>query len=351
MPTDRILIVGQGICGTVLSSLCYQNKIPFLLVDNHFKNSASIPAAGILNPIVFKRMLPGWRVNELFPHAVSYYKMMEGLLQAKFFHSSGIIKIISNINEQALWNKGKENPALFSFLNNEKPTFPHLEPLLNNHYSLEQISAGAWVDAPLFLNKWRSFLVNQNLISEEKFHYQQLVFSTNNEPIYNNAKFKSIIFCEGNGITENPWFGHYPWVPTKGDLLLIEPKKSIPTKNIINRNGFLLPLNENNQWLAGSTYHWNDKSPLPSEKAKDEIIEKIKKMIAVDFTIVNHWSGIRPGVADRRPVIGSHPKNNHLQLFNGMGTKGFLLAPGLANEFLLQQTIHPDCNNARFEKS
>ena len=42
---------------------------------------------------------------------------------------------------------------------------------------------------------------------------------------------------------------------------------------------------------------------------------------------------------DRRPVLGEHPKYSKIYVFNGLGTKGYLLAPGLSKE-MVNHVLH-----------
>ena len=48
---------------------------------------------------------------------------------------------------------------------------------------------------------------------------------------------------------------------------------------------------------------------------------------------MHHTAGIRPTVNDRRPLIGLHPEHRSLGVFNGLGTKGVMLAPFFAKQF------------------
>ena len=70
-----------------------------------------------------------------------------------------------------------------------------------------------------------------------------------------------------------------------------------------------------------------------TEKGKTELVDKLKKVLKIPFEIVNHQAGIRPTVNDRRPLIGLHPKHPTLAIFNGLGTKGVMLAPYFAQQF------------------
>ena len=53
------------------------------------------------------------------------------------------------------------------------------------------------------------------------------------------------------------------------------------------------------------------------------------------FELVHQGAGIRPTVIDRRPLLGSHPVEKRLFVFNGLGTRGLLMGPLLA-EWLYQ---------------
>jgi len=96
---------------------------------------------------------------------------------------------------------------------------------------------------------------------------------------------------------------------------------------------FVLPVG-NQRFKVGSTYEWNDLSDLPTEKGKQSITERFEMLTSVDYSVVQHWAGIRPAISDRRPVLGKHPKFKNFAVFNGLGTKGVMLAPYFAEEMV-----------------
>ena len=61
-------------------------------------------------------------------------------------------------------------------------------------------------------------------------------------------------------------------------------------------------------------------------------IEKVKKIINCDFEIVHQVAGIRPTTKDRRPLVGAHPENKNLFVLNGLGTRGVMMSPFVAEE-------------------
>ena len=120
-------------------------------------------------------------------------------------------------------------------------------------------------------------------------------------------------------------------VPTQGEILTIKIE-NLSMDKILNKGFFIMPLG-NDLYRVGATYNWKISHYETTEEAKAELIEKIKTVLPQEFEIVNHQAGIRPTVKDRKPLIGVHPEYKNLGVFNGMGTKGILIAPYFANHF------------------
>ena len=102
---------------------------------------------------------------------------------------------------------------------------------------------------------------------------------------------------------------------------------------IINHGMFILPSGKH-QFKVGSTYEWSFKNSEPSAEGRNQIENFLKKILKVNFEIINHYAAIRPTVQDRRPVTGLHPDYSAIGIFNGLGTKGVTLAPYYASQFV-----------------
>jgi len=48
--------------------------------------------------------------------------------------------------------------------------------------------------------------------------------------------------------------------------------------------------------------------------------------------VIEHVAGIRPTVKDRRPLVGRHPEYSNIYVLNGLGTRGVMIAPYVAQE-------------------
>ena len=43
-------------------------------------------------------------------------------------------------------------------------------------------------------------------------------------------------------------------------------------------------------------------------------------------------AGVRPTVKDRKPLVGRHKDFKNMYLFNGLGSRGVMIAPYVANQ-------------------
>lgn len=325
------IIVGQGLAGTILTQTLFKKGCSVLVIDDAALSSASKVAAGLYNPIVFKRLVKSWLADDLLPYMDSFYPEMEKLLETKFYNHKRIFKPFSEEQEKTRWIKKTEEPIgqyLSKIIYRED-----LNGIVFNTLGISEVLHAGNLDTNIFLNAFRAFLNNNNLLIEEKFDQEKLLIHSNLVS-YRDYSATKIIFCEGYKSLENPFFKWLPFKLTKGETLIIKLSGGhvIPTEIVINKAVFILPLG-NNTYKVGATYEWEDLSENPTDKGKSELIEKLTKVLKVPFEIIDHQAGVRPTVTDRRPIIGLHPVHPELAIFNGLGTKGVMLAPYFANQF------------------
>ena len=140
----------------------------------------------------------------------------------------------------------------------------------------------------------------------------------------------TVVFCQGFAGRDDPSF---PWVkfnPTKGDILTLDILGLVEERTI-HSAGWLARANDGT-YRAGSTYEREDLSHTPSATGRSEVEQKIRTMLGCPFTVRNHRAAVRPIVRESRPVLGIHPENPRLAYFNGLGSKGSLLAPFYAGQ-------------------
>lgn len=328
--TDYI-IVGQGLAGSILALTLLKYGKSVIVIDPSQASTASKVAAGLCNPVVFKRLVKSWMADDLLTYMDEFYPEMEELLGAEFYFTKRILKPFAEEQEKTLWLKKVEEP-IGRYLN-EAIFEDDLNGILYNPLGISEVMHAGNVDTLQFLNSSKAYFQKNNLFVDELFDYS-LITMQENSVNYKDFTASKIIFCEGYKAIENPYFKWLPFKLTKGETLTIQLKHThhIPFNTVINKAVFILPIGKDT-YKVGATYEWDDLTELTTEKGKSELVEKLQKVLKVPFEIINHQAGIRPTVNDRRPLIGLHPEHPQLAVFNGMGTKGVMLAPFFAFQF------------------
>jgi glycine/D-amino acid oxidase-like deaminating enzyme len=323
MKADYI-IVGLGLAGLAFTKELEKNKKTFLVFEDPSQNSSMV-AGGVYNPVVLKRFTPVWNATEQLEIALPFYNDLEIQFNKKYDYPVDIYRIFKSVEEQNNWFTACDNPGLSNFMSTKLINEKHEGVLAEFGYG-KLLNTGR-IDTKTLLEDYRTYLSQRNLIRNENFQYSELKI-TENGVEYKDIIASKIVFCEGFGLKNNPFFNELPMQEAKGELITIH----VPNLNInfmIKSAVFVLPLGNNN-YKVGATFNWKDKTQLPTEEGKNELLTKLKSVIDVPFEIVEHIAGIRPTVKDRRPLAGKHPKHQNLAVLNGLGTRGVMIAPTLA---------------------
>lgn len=329
MEVDYI-IVGQGIAGSVLSYTLMQQGSKVMVVDNGSSFTSSKVAAGIFNPVTGKRLVKTWEADKLFPFLENFYMGMEWELQADFFHLMPIYRPYKSIEEQNSWTAKTALPELIAYTESKVNNQAYSRSI-HNPFGGILITNSGFIDIPVLLKAHQQYLIARNSYLQQPFNYADIEV-LERQVIWHGIKAKKILFCEGTHNSKNPYFHWLPFELVKGELLLVH----IPGMNIdhiINRGVYILPMG-NNYYKVGATYEWDNLNWETTPDAKQEITDKLKGLVKLPFTVIDHLAGIRPATADRRPFIGLHPEYPVFGIFNGLGTKGISLVPYFTNHLV-----------------
>ena len=80
------IIVGRGLAGTVLSLALIKENKKVLIIDEPSLSSSSKVAAGLYQPMTFKRTVETWVGLNSITEAIEFYQWTEELLAESFFH-------------------------------------------------------------------------------------------------------------------------------------------------------------------------------------------------------------------------------------------------------------------------
>ncbi len=342
---QSFLIIGQGLAGTTLALKLLQAGHAVQVVDNGHRNSSSIVAAGMWNPIVFRRINKTWRADEFISASREFYSRMENLLKLHFYHPLEIWRRHSSQNEENYWFEKKPLPEFIKYLKN--PEVDHDENEFSDFpFGYGVVTQSGYVDLVTFLEGARSYFkacgawAGQEELTELRI-----------EELANEYAVNRIVDCRGYRTAFSPRWSYLSYALAKGEVLTVHcPELNLD--RIYNAGFFLLPMGDH-RYRLGATFDWDHFDETPTQEKRRELLDKFERAVKTPYTVLDHLAGVRPAVSDRHPLIGIHPDDDRHCIFNGLGTKGVMMAPGLADH-LIDLMIHghalpSDIDIARFK--
>ena len=325
MKVDYI-IVGCGLAGISFCEALIANNKSFMVYNNNSQQSSTV-AGGLYNPVTLKRFTSVWKSKEQLKLALSFYRNIEERLNIKLDYQTTVYRRFTSLEEQNDWFSASDKPNLNDYLSLK--IHKNFNSSLDADFGFGEVLQSGRIDTKLLIEEYKSYLKTNNQITEEDFDYARLDIKEENIS-YKSIEAKHIVFAEGYGLKGNPFFKNLPLYGSKGELLTIYAPK-LKMDFVLKSSVFIIPLGED-LYRIGATYEREDKTNRITAKAREELLEKLKTVLVCDFEVVDQVAGIRPTVKDRKPLIGSHPEQKNLYVLNGLGTRGVMIGPYVANQ-------------------
>lgn len=303
-------IVGQGLAGTCLAWALWRRGDEFVLVDRGAGGSSRV-AAGMVNPITGKNFEPSWRIAEFLPEALAFYAEVEELICRQVWYPFPVLRLAGSDKE---WRK------IVSKLDS-----PDVAPWVAGEIAAPcgwvgavEVRGGGRLDTRAFLDGSREFFEKLGYYRMEEFHSAEA------------------IRCDGAVGLMSGRYG--PHRCAKGEILTIRAAGWDESRIRIGAGGWLVPQG-GGLFKVGSTYEWNELDDLPTAAGRLRVEEIANRLGGEAFEVVAHEAGVRPILRRSQPLIG--PLGDGSWMFNALGSKGSLYAPGMARrlaEWLIDGT-------------
>ncbi len=318
-----MIVVGAGLAGTTLAWQLRRRGLSSALVDKAEAVTSSRVAAGLMTPITGKRLTKTWRHDDLFPTAVTFYRSVESETGASFFQSRPIVRIFKNDRERANFaQKGTEFGDLVRAP--EPPLNPDWLPVSDGF----EMPTAAQLDVPKYLDASRAFFGEQFV--EADVAPEDIAVSAQEVSVPKlGLRADRLIFCQGFAASRNPLTGHLPFRAAKGEILTVRID-GFDERRTVNNGHWLTPAGHG-LWRFGATYSWSDFSNTPTAGARVELEVGLKAMVNRPFEVIDQQAAVRPILAGQKPWI-ELMEGSRIGVFNGLGSKGSLMAPHFAGE-------------------
>lgn len=339
----KYLIIGQGLTGTWLSYFLQKQGIAFKIINDAKTVSATSVASGVINPVTGRRIVQTWMIDTLLPFAIAAYKEFQEDENITIIKAAPIALIHPSLQMKESFDYRLTHDNIYLKENDNAS----LGQYFNAHFGTGEIDQCYWIDLIQFLKAGRE-KISTHFIADY-FDISDLIL-TKQGVEWKKIIAEKIIFCDGLNTMNNPYFKALPFVPNKGEALIVKIKGLAPT-NIYKTNITIVPWKDDLFWV-GSSYEWSFTDALPTESFKEKMIAALDAILKIPYEVVDHLAGIRPANTERRPFVGLHPQYPQLGICNGMGTKGCSLAPYFAKQLIdhIEQgsIIEPEADVKRF---
>ena len=320
----RILIVGDGLSAHVLAHRLESEGIPFLVIGKDSEGAASPAAWGLLNPVHFRSYGPSYGAA-WYQGSLTYYKDLEHKFNRNFVHHAPLEHLDTRTEAFDHWSMAWET-ELHTLLE-----IPSKNSLGNTRVVLPEV---AMVSVPVFLEESRAYLKARGYYQQAWFVWPYSDFSDRIGIEFAGQIFTGVVWAQGCKALESGPFKSLPIKPSKGEGAQFSTIP-MPEQKHIKHQGMFAFQETPGFWRVGSTYSWSDLRPEPSAEALAELKARFVALTGIEsFELEAHWAGFRPASPDRKPMVGKHPLYNQHFAFNGMGSKGLLMAPFLAKTLL-----------------
>ena len=323
-----VLILGQGLAGTLLAWELERAGISFEIIDHGHARAATPAAAGIINPITGQRLVKNWCFEKFFPIAQATYQGLECELGKSLWHAMRVRRIFADERERVAGADSRRRVQSSAFI----------ETADDDGWC---IRGAARVDLGTLLAASRERWVLAGKLRIETMDVERAA-----------SNHELVIDCRGVTGARSPLFGFVPWEGVKGEVLELKIDGLEPGV-ILNRRIWITPVS-NGTALAGATHVpgvWNS---IATSEGRTSIETAVREILGPShpFSVTGQRVGIRINLPDKRPASGRRPEQSNFGIVNGLGGKGALWAPVLArqwvNHLMSGDAFDPEVDVSRF---
>lgn len=342
------IIVGQGICGTLLSYELVKAGKTVMVIDESLPFTAGKVASGLMNPVTGMRVAKTWMADELLPAAMATYRQFEQEYNISIINAIPLLEFHPDALHRDTFNERiTQYPEHLFHINDDS----NWRPVFNYHYGISAIGTTSIIDMRLLQDKWRAELKKKASITEEKFDIASLTVTTGCAT-YKHITANRIVFCDGAAGMNNPYFSRLPFSLNKGEALIA----SIPglSRDYVYKNNLKIAPWQNDRFWIGSSFEWTFDNVQPTAAFRGKAEALLRNWLKLPYTVHDHRASVRPATVDHKPFAGFHPLHPCVGILNGMGAKGCMQAPffakSLAANIVRGEPINKEANVARYTR-
>jgi glycine oxidase len=319
------LILGHGLAGACVAWQLHWRGLSFCVVDEDAEVTSSKIAAGLLTPITGMRIALSPNHAEELLSCIRFYRRAQQELDQRFLHVRSHVRVLRSEKERLLWEKRQREAAVQRFASGLKQPLGECYAARGDAFQMQQ---GGWVNTADFLAASRRLWLQQERWQTAQLEPEQIPCGSGGWN-WQGQTWDYVIDCRGWVAGRSARWDWLPWESMKGSIL--DLKADLGDERRILHHGCWIVPQGYGRLRAGATYSRDLRAPFLADEAQvDDLRREISQNLTVPWEVTTVRTAVRPILARQRIVAGRHPGNERLAVLNGLGSKGALRAPGLA---------------------
>lgn len=325
-----LCIIGQGLAGTALAWMMLQRGKRVLLIDPGLPVTSSRVAAGLLTPLTGPKLSKTIYWDQARPVAEQFYRSLERQFRIPLFDVRDAVHLFRSQDEQLLFSQRSTAPEF----QQQARLLPRAElpPGVVAPWGGFAMPEAAQLHVNTYLDFSRDYFLKAGCLLAETLDPQNDLCMADAEiriPRW-HLRTQQLVFCQGWTPAGNSWFDKVFFQPAKGEILSLEIPGRRERRSL--HAGCWLAPNPRfpESYSLGATFEWQQLDQTPTPAASERLLGQLQQWYPEPVRVIGQQAAVRPTMKDFHPVIGTHPTFPRLGIFNGLGTRGSLLAPWLA---------------------
>ena len=335
------VIIGFGIAGATITRELTQRGHSVLVLDSG-KNTATTIAGGTIHPAVLRYYNKVWRGDEFWPKAKLFYQSLAKEWQVPLIQTKSLIRVFATQDESSQWQEKRKDPFWHQYLSPLDQDKSSPLPFVKTPYGFGRSEEFWRFDPAFLLDTYRQKLIESgNYIKAElSFDAQDVLLDQIKDLGYQSER---VVLAQGYQQTFWPNLPQgNPIASKQGQYIIIECA-GLKLTGVLKSKFFIIPLGQD-RYQVGATYpRVNDQMAI--EESQNRIIADLDALLELPYQILDYWTGTRPGTKDRRPILGALGTQKNVYVFNGLNSRGLLMAPLLSSwlaDYMLNDKALPE---------
>ena len=356
--SQHVVVVGRGLAGALVAWKFAERGCRISWWGDG-ESGASRVAAGMFNPVSFRRVVEVWNASAHVASMRSTLLAMEETfgMQGALMHDVPVVKVFANDAYRQTWNdRWATGHGVTQWAERSQRAEALAITSLHAPHGVGKVHAAGWVDVPALLDAMEAHVAANHTLVDSIWRVE--------DGLPNGAD--AVVDCRGVGAAKELSEVGLEVNPNHGDVLTMSTDaEAVQTRgHNVNNGKWLLPMRQQDGrqwWRLGATYSWDKLTPAPHAPAASALKEHMAGTFQgeasaswAEARVEAHQAGLRPASPDRRPMVGPWPgKSEGVLMLNGLGTRGVLVGPAaaesLVNFWLDDTPISPEMRPDRFK--